>query len=109
MIFRTMRCALFAASLCLAASPAVSAADDANTVTIKNFDYTPMAMTVSAGTTVTWHNLDGEPHTIVSVDGLFRSAALDSGETFAFKFTKTGTFKYVCTIHPRMIGTVTVK
>jgi plastocyanin len=75
--------------------------------TIKNF--TMPNITVAAGTTVTWHNSDGEPHTVVSVDGLFRSAALDTGESFSFKFTKTGTFKYACTIHPRMVATVTVK
>jgi plastocyanin len=82
---------------------------DANTIVMKNFDFTPMALTVAAGTTVTWRNMDEEPHTVVSPDGLFRSAALDSNETFAFKFTKAGTFKYVCSIHPRMVGTVTVK
>lgn len=77
-------------------------------VTIKNFSFGPN-ITVAAGSTVTWHNSDGEPHTVVSADGLFRSAAMDTGETFSFKFTKAGTFKYVCTIHPRMVATVTVK
>jgi plastocyanin len=77
-------------------------------VTIKNFSF-GQPITVTAGSTVTWHNSDGEPHTVVSTDGLFRSAALDTGEKFSFKFTKTGTFKYVCTIHPRMVSTVTVK
>jgi plastocyanin len=81
----------------------------ASEVTIKNFAFGPMALTVSAGTTVTWHNKDGEPHTVVSADGLFRSAALDTDESFSFKFTKAGTFKYVCTIHPRMVATITVK
>ena len=106
MTLRTITCALFAGAMLLSA-PAM--ADDANTVTIKNFDFTPMAMTVSAGTKVTWHNLDGEPHTVVSVDGAFRSAALDSGESFAFTFAKPGTYKYVCSIHPKMVATVTVK
>jgi plastocyanin len=106
MIKRTMNRALLAAAL-LTAAPA--SAMDANTIVMKNFDFTPMALTVAAGTTVTWRNMDEEPHTVVSPDGLFRSAALDSNETFAFKFTKAGTFKYVCSIHPRMVGTVTVK
>ena len=80
----------------------------ASDVTIKNFNFGP-DITVAAGTTVTWHNGDGEPHTIVSTQGLFRSAAIDTGETFSFKFTKPGSYKYVCTIHPRMSATVTVK
>jgi plastocyanin len=69
----------------------------------------PMALTVPAGTTVAWVNKDGEPHTVVSADGLFRSAALDENDTFKFTFAKPGTYKYVCSIHPRMVGTITVK
>lgn len=93
-------------ALCLAlASPAFADA----TVTIKNFDYSPMMLSISAGETVTWKNLDGEPHTVVSTDGLFRSQALDQNDSFSFKFDKPGTYKYVCSIHPKMVATVTVK
>lgn len=77
-------------------------------VVMKNFNFSPMAITVRAGTAVTWKNMDGEPHTVVSVDGKFRSPALDQGDTFAFKFDDPGTYKYVCSIHPRMTGTITV-
>ena len=95
------------AALCLfAASPALA---ETATVTIKNFDYSPMMVTVTAGSTVTWKNLDGEPHTVVSTDGLFRSKALDENDSFAFKFDKPGTYKYVCSIHPKMVATVTVQ
>jgi plastocyanin len=93
---------------CALALGGAQATPDANAVTIKNFSF-GQPITVAAGSTVTWHNGDGEPHTVVSADGLFRSAALDTGESFSFKFTKAGTFKYVCTIHPRMVSTVTVK
>ena len=61
-----------------------------------------------AGTTVTWHNGDGEPHTVVSTQGLFRSAALDTDETFSFTFTQPGTYEYFCTLHPLMTGKVVV-
>ena len=96
---------LVACTLVLGGAQAMT---EPNAVTIKNFSF-GQPITIRAGSTVTWHNSDGEPHTVVSADGLFRSAALDTGETFSFKFTKTGTFKYVCTIHPRMVSTVTVK
>ena len=102
MIRHALRAALL---LALAASPAF--ADE--TVTIKNFDFAPMMLSVKAGETVTWRNDDEEPHTVVSADGLFRSAAIDGGEHFSFKFDKPGTYKYVCTIHPRMVGTIMVK
>jgi plastocyanin len=78
-------------------------------VTVKNFDFHPMAVTIPVGASVTWKNLDGEPHTVTSVDGAFRSSALDEGDTYSFKFTKPGVYKYLCTIHPRMMATVTVK
>ncbi|HJW42079.1 MAG TPA: cupredoxin domain-containing protein [Rhizomicrobium sp.] len=106
MIPRTMTYAMFAAFLAAAPLPAL-AADAA--VVMKNFDFAPMAITVSPGTTVTWTNQDGEPHTVVSADGLFRSAALDQNDSFKFTFSKPGVYKYVCSIHPKMMATVTVK
>jgi plastocyanin len=87
----------------------VPACADANMVVMKNFDYSPMALSVPVGATVTWKNLDGEPHTVVSVDGAFRSAALDQNDTYSFTFKKAGTFKYVCSIHPKMMASITVK
>jgi plastocyanin len=84
-------------------------AQDANTVVMKDFDFSPMMLTVKAGTTVTWKNLDGEPHTVVSPDGIFRSHALDQGDTFTFKFDKPGTYKFVCSIHPKMMAEILVQ
>ncbi len=75
---------------------------------IKNFDFA-MEVAVTPGSTVTWKNLDGEPHTVVSTDGLFRSPALDQNDSFSFKFDKPGIYKYLCSIHPKMRATVTVK
>ena len=80
-----------------------------NTIVMKNFDFAPMTLTVKAGTTVTWKNTDGEPHTVTSDTGLFRSGALDQDDTFTFKFDKPGTYKYVCSIHPKMTGTIVVR
>jgi len=84
-------------------------AQDTNTVVMKNFDFSPMMLTVKAGTTVTWKNLDGEPHTVVSPDGIFRSHALDQGDTFIFKFDTPGTYKYICSIHPKMMAAIVVE
>ena len=68
-----------------------------------------IARTVKAGTVVTWLNKDEEPHTIFSDAGLFRSGAVDTDGTFEFKFEKPGTYHYLCTIHPRMVGTIVVE
>ena len=78
-------------------------------VTIKNFDYSPMALAIPAGTTVVWKNLDGEPHTIASVDGMFRSPALDQNDSYSFTFNRPGVFRYICSIHPKMKATIVVK
>lgn len=93
------------ALLSLLAAPAL--AD--TLITIKDFDFMPMTVSVPVGTTVTWKNLDGEPHTVVSPDGVFRSKALDEGDSFSFKFDKPGTYKYLCTIHPKMVASITVQ
>ena len=78
-------------------------------IDVENFMFAPLSMTVKLGATVTWTNLDQEPHTVMSSDGLFRSGALDTGDSFSFKFDQPGTYRYVCTIHPRMVGTVVVE
>ena len=78
-------------------------------VLIKNFDYSPMDLSIASGTTVVWKNLDGEPHTIASVDGMFRSPALDQNDSYSFTFNHPGVFKYICSIHPKMKATITVK
>ena len=108
MLWKTMRAAA-AALMLLVAVPGAALAQDANTIVMKNFDFSPMMLTVKAGTTVTWKNLDGEPHTVVSPDGVFRSHALDQGDTFTFKFDTPGTYKYFCSIHPKMMAAITVQ
>ena len=87
-----------------------SAADTAAPrVLIQQFMFAPTTLTVKAGTVVTWLNKDEEPHTIFSDAGLFRSGAVDTDGTFEFKFEKPGTYHYLCTIHPRMVGTIVVE
>ena len=88
---------------------AVSEAGAPNSVEVKNFMFTPSTLTVNAGAEVSWVNKDDEPHTVVSDTGLFRSGALDTDETFSFKFDKPGTYHFTCSIHPRMVGTIIVK
>jgi plastocyanin len=88
---------------------AIAADAPANTVEIKDFMFAPKDLTVKAGSTVSWSNKDDEPHSIVSDTGLFRSGALDTNESFKFKFDKPGVYHFTCSIHPRMVGTITVE
>lgn len=81
-----------------------------NAVTIKGFAFAPAALTVKVGTAVTWTNQDSDAHTVTSQDngGPLTSAALSTGQTYSYTFTKPGTYAYLCTIHPFMTATVTV-
>jgi|SRR5258706_10561755 plastocyanin len=93
----------------LASGFTAAQAQDANAVVIKNFMFSPMSLTVKAGSTVTWKNLDGEPHTVVNDAGIFHSAALDQNDSYQFKFDKPGVYKVFCGIHPNMKETITVQ
>ena len=92
----------------LAGAPA-AAPDPATVVVAKDFMFSPAALTVRAGATVTWTNKDDEPHTVVSDTGLFRSGAMDTNESFSFRFDKPGSYHFACSIHPRMVGTIVVQ
>jgi plastocyanin len=95
--------------LTLAGPSPLMAADDASTIVVKSFMFTPVTTQVKAGTKVTWTNKDEEPHTIASDNGSFRSSAIDTDESFSYKFDKPGTYHYTCSIHPRMVGTIVVE
>jgi plastocyanin len=45
----------------------------------------------------------------VSDDKLFKSKALDTDEKFTYTFAQPGTYKYFCSIHPKMTAEVVVK
>jgi plastocyanin len=86
----------------------ISAPVNANTVAVRNFAFGPNAITVVAGTTVTWTNQDNEPHSVVAVDQSFRTAPMDTGDSVRHTFTTPGTYRYFCGFHPQMIGVVNV-
>lgn len=91
------------------AGPAAAQTQDTARIVVKNFMFAPTSLTVGTGSTVTWTNMDEEPHTVVSDAGLFRSGALDTSQSFSFKFDKAGTYRFICSIHPQMVGTITVR
>lgn len=95
-------------------SPATANNDNAtktSAIAIKNYEFAPELTQVKAGTTVTWTNNDDVGHNI-SPDT--ESADFTAGnlfgknQTYSFTFTKPGTYKYHCTPHPYMKGTVVV-
>lgn len=79
--------------------------------------YSPPAMSVAVGTTVTWINEDSLFHTISSgssnatiaaPNGEFDSGGVQTGEIYAHTFDSISTFDYHCTRHPWMVGQIQV-
>ena len=73
---------------------------------MKDIKFKPGNVTVAKGGTVTWTNEDSVGHDVTETAARAQvqvrrpPAACNSGDTFKQKFTKPGTFKYVCTVHP---------
>ena len=79
-------------------------------VSMREIDFKPAKVSVKVGETVTWVNDDAVEHDAVATEGAdFKSELFGQGKTFEWKADKAGTVKYVCTVHPGMEGTITVK
>jgi plastocyanin len=89
--------------------PSEAETSDMAKIVVKDFMFNPTPLTVKPGSTVTWTNMDDEPHTVVSDTGAFKSGGMDTNESFSYKFDKPGTYHFTCSIHPRMVGTVVVQ
>jgi plastocyanin len=76
--------------------------------TPSKYAFSPRSVTISTGDRITWKNKSdaSEGHTVTG-DGL-DSGRLKQGDKYTFKFKKSGTFKYLCSFHPDMKGTVKV-
>jgi plastocyanin len=77
-------------------------------VTIVDYSYNPATITVSVGTKVIWTNNGPSAHTVTSDTGLFDSGNMGVGQKWNYTFDTAGTYKYHCTYHSSMKGTVIV-
>jgi Icc protein len=88
-------------------APAPAAVTDQ--ITIDNFAFSPKALTVAAGKTVTWVNRDDTAHRIKSANNQFASSpVLDTRASYPATFAKAGEYPYFCSIHPTMTGKIIV-
>jgi len=81
---------------------------DARDVVVDNFSFAPATTSVSVGSTITWTNRDDVPHNIVSTEQKFKSPVLDTDEQFSHRFDAPGSYRYFCSIHPKMTGRIVV-
>jgi plastocyanin len=74
-----------------------------------NRAYAPAELTVDLGTTITWTNNDSVAHTSTSDAPGWDSGIVAPRATYSATFQTAGTFPYHCSIHPGMVGRVTVR
>jgi plastocyanin len=87
----------------------IAAATDDARVMIDNFKFSPVPLTVTVGSTVTWLNRDDIPHSILVPALSVHSHPMDTDESFALRFDKPGTYEYICGLHPFMHGSILVQ
>jgi plastocyanin len=73
-----------------------------------DFGFGPAETTIEVGDTVTWENSGATTHNVKG-PGFF-SDGLEPGDSYEHKFTKAGTYDYICSLHPdQMQGTIVVE
>jgi amicyanin len=100
--------AIVGGAVLVSAGPISVARAATHELVIAKFSFGPPSLTITAGDTVTWTNLDAALHSVTSVNGAFDSGEFGEGETFSFTFTTPGTYDYLCTPHPQMTGQIVV-
>jgi len=80
-------------------------------ITIKDFTFEPARPAVAPGTPITVVNKDPETHTLTATGGkAFDTGKVASGQTVTFTAPdKAGSYPFICTFHPYMKGTLTVR
>jgi len=71
--------------------------------------YQPATVTVAVGGTVTWVNNDNIAHTATANSRAFDTGTINPGASASRTFSTAGSFPYLCSIHPGMVGTVNVQ
>ena len=116
----TFRMSLLAAVLALAGSACGSSSPSSPTVaadvTIQmlgdrgSASFNPNPATMKVGQTVAWQNTDSTAHDATQDASKFGTGTVSAGATSSpIAMSTAGTFTYHCTIHPGMIGTITVQ
>ena len=79
-------------------------------VTISNFMFAPMHVTVMPGALVRVVNRDTVAHTLTALDRKFSTGLIADGKSRTFRAPmKAGNYRFDCKVHPFMVGTLTVR
>jgi len=97
-------------ALSIAQEAGASSNTKSASITIHNFMFMPMKITVTPGETIKVTNKDQVAHTLTASNGKFNTGDVNPGQTKTFKApTKPGTYDYICSIHQYMTGKIVVK
>ena len=90
----------------LACAPSAAAGTVA--ATIKDFEFSPAAITAKVGDVITFTNSGPATHTATLDAGDCGTEQLSAGASGSLTFSKAGTYAFHCAIHSSMKGTITV-
>jgi plastocyanin len=91
-------------------TPTSGTSGGGTSITITNFMFQPMSLTVAPGSTVKVTNKDSATHTLTATGGQFDTGNIDQNHTQTFTAPmKPGTYHYICNIHQYMMGSIIVK
>ena len=76
-------------------------------VTMYNSTFLPGVVTIEPGDIVTWVNDDDLPHDAAGTG--WSTSLLLKGDSDSVTFSRAGTYRYTCTIHPQMRSAVVVR
>jgi plastocyanin len=78
-------------------------------ITIHSMGFHPQDLTVKVGDSIEWINNDPVTHTATALGKRFNSHGIAPGKSWKFTARKAGVFKYACSVHPTMTGTLHVE
>ena len=78
-------------------------------LTIEDFTYSPNPLKVAPGTVIAVTNKDDTAHTVTAYDGAFSTGNIGPTATITFVAPSIpATYRFRCTIHPKMVATLVV-
>jgi alcohol dehydrogenase (cytochrome c) len=78
------------------------------TIDTTDYSFTPVRVSVPAGTTLTWSNSGAVIHTASATNGSWDTGDISAGSSAQITFNTAGSFSYNCNPHPWMLGQVVV-
>lgn len=102
------------ASIDTTSNVSTTSSDTVDIIGLESPFYAPNNFAAKTDQTITFDNVDANFHTVTSgnsasgPDGNFDSGLLSAGDKYDLSIDKPGTYKYYCTIHTNMVGTITV-